>query len=29
LIAIKVDPRFDPYRDDPRFGRLVAQMGLG
>jgi len=28
LIAIKVDPRFDPYRGDPRFGQLMAQLGL-
>ena len=28
LISINVDPRFDPYRDDPRFGALTAQLGL-
>lgn len=29
LIAIKVDPRCDPYREDPRARSLVARMGLG
>jgi serine/threonine-protein kinase len=28
LISINVDPRFDPYRDDPRFRALTAQLGL-
>jgi TolB-like protein/Flp pilus assembly protein TadD len=28
LIAIKVDPRFDPYRGDARFGPLIAHLGL-
>jgi serine/threonine-protein kinase len=28
LIAIKVDPRFDPYRDDARFKQLIKQLGL-
>ena len=28
LIAIKVDPRFDPYRGDARFGQLIAHLGL-
>ena len=28
LFAIRVDPRFDTYRDDPRFGPLVRKLGL-
>jgi serine/threonine-protein kinase len=28
LIAIKVDPRFDSYRDDPRFMQIIAQLAL-
>lgn len=28
LISINVDPRFDPYRDDPRFRALTTQLGL-
>jgi serine/threonine-protein kinase len=28
LFAIQVDPRFDAYRDDPRFQPLVRKLGL-
>jgi serine/threonine-protein kinase len=28
LLCIRVDPRFDGVRDDPRFGPLVEQLGL-
>jgi TolB-like protein/Flp pilus assembly protein TadD len=28
LIAIRVDPRFDPYRSDSRFRQLMTQLGL-
>lgn len=28
LLSIKVDPRFDPFRDDPKFKELVIQLGL-
>ena len=28
LISINVDPRFDPYRDDPRFRALTTRLGL-
>jgi len=28
LIAIKVDPRFDPYRADDRFKDLIRRLGL-
>jgi len=28
LIALNVDPRFDEYREDPRFRQLITQLGL-
>jgi TolB-like protein/Flp pilus assembly protein TadD len=28
LLSIKVDPRFDAYKDDPRFATVARQMGL-
>ena len=28
LICIKVDPRFDPYRDEERFRALIKQVGV-
>jgi Flp pilus assembly protein TadD len=28
LVSMKVDPRFDPVRSDPRIGRLLKRMGL-
>jgi TolB-like protein/Flp pilus assembly protein TadD len=29
LISVKVDPRFDPLRDDERFAPIVGKLGLG
>ena len=29
LIFLTVDPKWDPYRADPRFGALVARCGFG
>ncbi|HEY6510084.1 MAG TPA: hypothetical protein VIY56_18805, partial [Vicinamibacterales bacterium] len=29
LAHIAVEPRFAPLRDDPRFGELLARIGLG
>jgi serine/threonine-protein kinase len=29
LIAAKVDPRFDPIRDDPRFKPVLEALNLG
>jgi serine/threonine-protein kinase len=28
LLSLKVDPRFDPLRDDPRFKPLLKQLAL-
>jgi serine/threonine-protein kinase len=28
LIAMRVDPRFDPLRDDPRFDAIIAHIGF-
>ena len=28
LLSIKVDPRFDPIKDDRRFATVTRQMGL-
>jgi hypothetical protein len=28
LIYLPVDPKWDPYRADPRFGALVARCGF-
>jgi len=28
LISIKVDPRFDPLKDDRRFRAIASQMGV-
>jgi tetratricopeptide (TPR) repeat protein len=28
ILSIKADPRFDPFREDPAFERLVVQLGL-
>ena len=28
LISLAVDPRFDPLRNDTRFGLLIHQLGL-
>jgi hypothetical protein len=28
LIFLTVDPRWDPYRADPRFGQLIGRCGF-